>query len=390
ANANPGIHRMRVRMVYNTIGFDPCTSYASGETHDYDVNIIGTNCYKPLDIQESDVTKNSVTVTLTSSPNNSGTVSYEYEVRESGVPGSGTTGLGVTGIATTNPFTITGLQPLTKYTIYVRTVCSPTDKSSWIWGPEISTMCDYPTLIAAPSVTVCGSQEVDLTAIFDAGTVKWYDTVTKDSLLHTGANFLTPELTADTSDGVQAGNSLDLSGVVGDGIIADGGTWNFPYKGWEGVKTQYIYTADELITAGLGAGTITGLTFDVTNVGNYNPRLNFRIAIGETALNAAQTTFITYTSLTEVYNNPAQPLNTGLMTFTLDTPFVWDGLSNVVVLVASDNGAWGGTSGSVKGHSISPSKTTYYYADGIGIQGILNQATGTISANRANIIFEGI
>src|SRR5690606_14034685 len=182
----------------------------------------------------------------------------------------------------------------------------------------------------------------------------------------------------------------DLSGAVGDGIIADGGTWNFLYNGWEGVKTQYIYTADELITAGLGAGTITGLTFDVTNVGNYNPRLNFRIAIGETALNAAQTTFITYTSLTEVYNNPAQPLNTGLMTFTLDTPFVWDGLSNVVVLVASDNGAWGGTSGSVKGHSISPSKTTYYYADGIGIQGILNQATGTISANRANIIFEGI
>src|SRR5690606_33562065 len=101
-------------------------------------------------------------------------------------------------------------------------------------------------------------------------------------------------------------------------------------------------------------------------------------------------TFITYTSLTEVYNNPAQPLNTGLMTFTLDTPFVWDGLSNVVVLVASDNGAWGGTSGSVKGHSISPSKTTYYYADGRGIQGILDQATGTISANRANIIFEGI
>src|SRR5690606_13289959 len=173
ASADPGIHRMRVRMVYNTTGIDPCTSYASGETHDYDVNILATNCYKPLDIQESDVTKNSVTVTVDPSTNNSGTVSYEYEVRESGAPGSGTTGLGVTGIATTNPFTITGLQPLTKYTIYVRTVCSPTDKSSWAWGPDITTLCDYPELLAAPGKTVCGPQEVDLTAIYDAGTVFW-------------------------------------------------------------------------------------------------------------------------------------------------------------------------------------------------------------------------
>src|SRR5690606_1282264 len=102
ASADPGIHRMRVRAVYSTTGLDACASVASGETHDYDVNILATNCYKPLDIQESDVTKNSVTITIDPSTNNSGTVSYEYEVRESGAPGSGTTGLGVTGIATTN------------------------------------------------------------------------------------------------------------------------------------------------------------------------------------------------------------------------------------------------------------------------------------------------
>src|SRR5690606_1591053 len=81
---------------------------------------------------------NSVTVTIDPSTSNSGTVSYEYEVRESGAPGSGTTGVGVTGIATTNPFTITGLQPLTKYKIYVRTVCAATNKSSGTSGPAIS------------------------------------------------------------------------------------------------------------------------------------------------------------------------------------------------------------------------------------------------------------
>src|SRR5690606_16894860 len=140
----------------------------------------------------------------TDNTNNPSSVTYEYEVRESGAPGSGSTGLAASGVATTNPFTVTGLQPLTKYTVYVKTVCSPTDSSGWSNGIGISTMCDYPELIAAPGKTVCGPQEVDLTAIFDGGTVFWYDSVTKDSLLYTGSNFTTPYLTSDTSYWVQA------------------------------------------------------------------------------------------------------------------------------------------------------------------------------------------
>ena len=265
ASAAPGIHRMRVRMVYNTTGIDPCVSYASGETHDYDVNIIATNCYKPLDIQESDVTKNSVTVTIDPNTSNSGTVSYEYEVRESGAPGSGTIGLGVTGIATTNPFTITGLQPLTKYTIYVRTVCSPTDKSSWTWGPDITTMCDYPELIIAPDVTVCGSQEVDLTAIFDSGTVYWYDSVTQDSLLHTGANFRTPFLTSDTSYWVQAGDAPNSGGsasyYVGptDPSIGAGGATNNSYMTYFTVVNNLTLYSVDVYPSAIGQNGSVGI-----------------------------------------------------------------------------------------------------------------------------------
>src|SRR5690606_27430754 len=114
---------------------------------------------------------------------------------------------------TTNPFTVTGLQPLTKYTVYVRTMCSATDMSSWRQAEDdINTMCNYPELIIAPDVTVCGSQEVDLTAIFDSGTVYWYDSVTQDSLLHTGANFKTPFLTSNTSYWVQAGDAPNSGG----------------------------------------------------------------------------------------------------------------------------------------------------------------------------------
>ena len=76
------------------------------------------------------------------------------------------------------------------------------------------------------------------------------------------------------------------------------------------------------------------------------------------------------------------------MTFTFDAPFFWDGASNIVVQVASDNGAYGGTNGSIKGHTAPANRTTYAIVDGIGIQGMLDRATGTVSATRANIIFE--
>src|SRR5690606_3923038 len=212
-DAPPGIHRMRVRTVYNTTNFDPCSSYASGETHDYSVNIIAVTCYRPLEVELTDVTKNSVVVNVTPNPLNAPTVNYAYEVRESGAPGSGITGLAASGVATTNPFTVTGLQPLTKYTVYVSTRCSASDLRPWRQAEDDSnTMCDYPELIIAPDVTVCGSQEVDLTAIFDSGTVFWYDSVTQDSLLHTGANFKTPFLTSNTSYWVQAGDAPNSGG----------------------------------------------------------------------------------------------------------------------------------------------------------------------------------
>src|SRR5690554_568459 len=38
--ANVGIHRMRVRVVYNGSGFDACTSASYGEAHDYEVNVL--------------------------------------------------------------------------------------------------------------------------------------------------------------------------------------------------------------------------------------------------------------------------------------------------------------------------------------------------------------
>ncbi|SFN77009.1 Por secretion system C-terminal sorting domain-containing protein [Paenimyroides ummariense] len=393
--AIPGITRMRVRTVYNTTNFDPCTSYTSGETHDYLVNISAVTCFRPIDLNVSDVTKNTAIVTVTPNLKNTGVVTYMYEARTSGKPGSGATGLGVSGTATTNPFTITGLQPLTEYTIYVKTICSSTDSSAWSSGESARTMCDYPELIAAPGKTVCGSQEVDLTAIFDAGIVKWYDTFTKDNLLYTGANFVTPELTTDTSYWVQSENVALGEETIGTGNYTASGSWEFLYSLYHGYKHQYIFTADELINAGISGGSISALKFDVVTPGAYNPRLNFSIAMGTTTQAVATTTQVANSNLTQVYSNASQPLSVGIMTFTFSTPFVWDGVSNVIVQVASDNGAWTTPYGEIRGHDALATRTSVLYGDGQGIAGILAATTpagsifGTTSSYRPNTTFVG-
>ncbi|UEG49220.1 fibronectin type III domain-containing protein [Ferruginibacter lapsinanis] len=59
-------------------------------------------------------------------------VGYDWEVRLSGAGGSGATGL-VTSGTTTNTFAdVTGLQPLTYYSVYVRNRCASGNSSSWV------------------------------------------------------------------------------------------------------------------------------------------------------------------------------------------------------------------------------------------------------------------
>src|SRR5690606_26417823 len=95
------------------------------------IEIKPVTCYEPLTMTLSNVTEKGVTVTLGPDPKNTGTVSYQYEVRTSGAPGSGTTGLVTTGTSTTPVFNITNLPADTDYQIYVRTACSSSDFSFW-------------------------------------------------------------------------------------------------------------------------------------------------------------------------------------------------------------------------------------------------------------------
>jgi hypothetical protein len=153
---------------------------------------------------------------------------------------------------------------------------------------------------------------------------------------------------------------------------------------WPNYWSQTIFTAAELTAAGLVAGNITALSYDITTLGDAATNNNFTIKIGTTAgTNFASTTFLSTASFTNVYG-PATYTHTasGLNTITFSTPFVWDGVSNIVVNVTHD------------GADAINNSRTYFTATADNKTLWVNSytgstTTGTLSVNRLNTTFTG-
>ncbi len=153
---------------------------------------------------------------------------------------------------------------------------------------------------------------------------------------------------------------------------------------WSNYWSQTIYTAAELTAAGLSAGNITSMAYNITTPGDATTNANFNVKIGTIGSGTfASTTFVPTTSFTNVYG-PATYTHTGsgLQTVNFTTPFVWDGTSNIVINVTMDGA-----------NSINNSRT--YYSAKTDATLWVNSYTGAttigaLSPNRLNLIFGGI
>jgi hypothetical protein len=101
---------------------------------------------------------------------------------------------------------------------------------------------------------------------------------------------------------------------------------------WTGDRNQQLYLASELQAAGLSAGPIVSVAYDIVTVnipappGDYT---NFTVSIGTTAQSVMTTTFVT--GLTQVYSAATVTPVVGWNTLQFSAPFIWDGVSNIVV-----------------------------------------------------------
>lgn len=176
-----------------------------------------------------------------------------------------------------------------------------------------------------------------------------------------------------------------------DVVIGMGTTYNtyydYPavYGGYYmNAREQYLITAAEFAANGGGAGNITTLGFNVYGVNGCGTLPNFTIRMGQTTLSALSTTF--ETGLTQVYTNAAYQPVVGWNNHVLDTPFAWDGSSNVVVEVSFDMQTAYSENTSTYYSSTSPNYMALYYRSDTTAWNTV--ATGTQSYNRPNMKFD--
>jgi len=125
--------------------------------------------------------------------------------------------------------------------------------------------------------------------------------------------------------------------TIGSGTSTNSSTtYPSPFGNWySGMRTQFLYTAAELTAAGVTAGNIHQLSFNVAATNNANAHLSYNINLkgtSTTALSAWETGMVNY------YSAPSVTPVAGWNDFNLATPFNWNGTDNLVVEVCFWNG----------------------------------------------------
>ena len=99
-------------------------------------------------------------------------------------------------------------------------------------------------------------------------------------------------------------------------------------------RSQFVYSYDELVAAGLQAGDITGLRFDV--ISGSIDLTSFTIRIAHLQNDTLPTDSIISTGLTTVYNRN-RTLGLGNQDVDFSFPFSWDGVQNILIDISYAN-----------------------------------------------------
>ena len=232
-------------------------------------------------------------------------------------------------------------------------------------------------------------------------TVYWFANLTDTVPIASGSTYTTPVLYSTTSYYVNANTSLNLDVNIGTGTVQNGTSgYPNPYgRFYTGNKEQYLILASELYALGIAAGPINSIGFDVVTPGaastsgtvpssTYNK--NYTIKIGSTTNTTMSTSFIT--GLTQVYFNPMYQEVSGWNIHQFTTPFVWDGVSNIVIENCMDKYVTGSdyspTHAVVRQTATPFVSTINYHTDGSTLA--CPNATGTTYSQRPNIKFLSI
>lgn len=391
ADAPLGEHRLRVRMGAWEDGYfiDPCAFIWDGEAEDYSVNIIPKPSCADITLPATAVAEilpaqrcgpGNVLLNLTETMPISSGLTYQW--RKSATAGGTYTAIGT---PTDNPILINAITTTTffKCEIYCEGELAITTAAVEV--PVIT-----PVLEEANDGANCGPGTVMLSAESNDGAlVRWYTTPAGGMPVAEGNDFTTPVLGATTPYYVVAaggaGPAVDTL-VVGTSMIS---SWEpvSPYNhDGGGFKHQYLVKGSELTAMGIQPGDITSLAFVVS--GSSGTEYNgFSIKMAPTTVNSMPTAFVAGT-FTDVFDAASVTTTSGANNYIFDTPFEWDGLSNVIVQVCWSNGDWGTTT-NVRYHNTTFPSHFYGSSDEATPEEVCTapENEGGIQFQRPNMIF---
>ena len=112
---------------------------------------------------------------------------------------------------------------------------------------------------------------------------------------------------------------------------------SFLQSAYTRAKYQYVVLASEMTAKGLSAGNLQGLAFNIVqrgSTGSFTYK-GLTIALAPTTATAVNPPHST--GFVQVYSGNYTVSGTGTQTFSFNTPFNWDGTSNVVIQICYDN-----------------------------------------------------
>ncbi|MCX7862231.1 MAG: T9SS type A sorting domain-containing protein, partial [Bacteroidales bacterium] len=372
------------------------TNVAGSVTYTCTANNTSTQC---SNVATTTVVTLPATVSITASPNDFcqsgssllsvspntgwGTATFQWAQSADGV--NYTDIIGATGLTYNTP--VINQSTYYQFTAYAG--------SSVCLQQNVLVNVNNPTILTTTNGSRCGTGTVQLGATASTNAqVVWYDALTGFNVLGTGTTFTTPVINQTTTYYAAAELQTNVNGQIGTGTTANSSTGYPAVYGnyYESSKHQMLILASELTAAGFKAGLLKSITFNVTNLNGAGIHKAFTIRIAPTNITALTNTFES-TGFVSVYGPVDYQPVVGANTHVFTTPFVWDGVSNIIVETCFSNDPTG--SGTFYTYNASTTftntgfnSTTFRYAD--NTDACPTTTSATVSQNRPNMLINGV